>query len=1035
MTRPVGDTVLSLHDARSSTPDSVVAPGGLLERYAVIEEVGRGGMGVVLRAYDPKLQREVALKVVRAESSETEARLNREARAMAALNHPNVVAIYDVTVHETPGPCKPQIQVVLAMEFVAGCTLRRWRELEERSTEEILDTLVQAGRGLAAAHREGLLHRDFKPDNVLVGDDGRVRVSDFGLARVDGDRNTQSAIMRATGEWDDIGEDDLTRVGTILGTPKYMAPEQHRAQTLDAAADQYAFCVTLWEALLDAPPFKGRTLDALLQEKLSGPPAFPRGVAAVPSRVVEALRRGLSPDPRERFATTDDLLAVLAPPPATIWRARGLMLAAAGGVVGLAATWIAMRADDTLCSGAEDQLAGVWDSARRDALESAFVEGDIGFAADVWQRIGPQLDAWGSEWIAMHEDSCEATRLRGEQSEAVMDLRIACLHRARQQLHAVVDVLAEPTPTTVENAHEVVDGLPALQRCADVEALQADVPPPDSHEAEAVAAIRTDLADATARRRAGEYAPAFEAVRRADTASTEIDYRPVRTEVLVELGTILSAMDRYDEAEAALREAQQLGAQWRQWDAVRVATNRLILVLGYEKAAYTEALTLRELALGLSSESPEAEAFARNNIGLVLVRLGRFEEAEAEHLAALELRRTALGPDHPDVASSRNNLANVLIEQGRYAEAEAEYRASFELRKAALGPDHPEVAISRNNLGLLLQELGKYEEAEAEHRAAMAMRIGAFGPQHPDVAASRNNLGMVLQLQNRFDEAEAEYRGALALWERTLGSEHPNIARSRMNLASVLSASGRQPEAEAEYRAALASQLAKWGPEHPEIAATRHNLAIALKSQGKLAEAEAEFRAAIELRTKLLGAEHPDVASTRNNLGNVLKEQGKLDEAEAEHRIALAVRLESLGAEHPEIATSHYNIGAILFEAGNYDEAEAEYRTAITMREKLLAADHVETAEARQALANVLLRKGERDEAVKLLERAWEVEEHATARPANRGHTAFHLAQAIWPTQRDRARTLAEAAQRSYAQAGPLLEEDRADVVAWLRTH
>jgi tetratricopeptide (TPR) repeat protein len=306
----------------------------------------------------------------------------------------------------------------------------------------------------------------------------------------------------------------------------------------------------------------------------------------------------------------------------------------------------------------------------------------------------------------MHAETCEATRVRGEQSESVMDLRIACLHRARLELLAVVDVLSDATPTTVENAHEVVDGLPALLRCADVEALQADVPPPEPDEAEVVVAIRGDLADATARRRAGEYAAAFAAVSRADTASAAIAYQPVRTEVLVELGTVHNAMGRYDDAEAALRHAQQLGARWQQWDAVRIATVRLILVLGYEKAGHAEALALRELALGLSADAPEAEAWARNNIALVLSRQGKYEEAEAEHLSALELRRAALGPDHPVVASSRNNLANVLIEQGRYAEAEAEYRAAFDVRSAALGIDHPEVAASRNNLGLVLHDEG-----------------------------------------------------------------------------------------------------------------------------------------------------------------------------------------------------------------------------------------------------------------------------------------------------------------------------------------
>ncbi len=975
VTRPLGDSVLSL-PSTSSAEQPIVAPRGLLGRYAVIEEVGRGGMGIVLRAYDPKLHREVALKVVRAESTETEARLNREARAMAQLNHPNVVAIYDVSVGE-PADRPGQLQVVLAMEYVAGVTLRRWRVIDDRTTAEIVDALVQAGRGLAAAHREGLLHRDFKPDNVLVGDDGRVRVTDFGLARVGSDRNTKSAVMQRSGVWSEVGEDDLTRVGTILGTPKYMAPEQHRAETLTAAADQYAFCVTLWEALLDEPPFKGRTVDALVQEKLAGPPPWPR-TADVPARIGEALRRGLDPDPLERFATMDDLLDGLAPKPASSWRARGPVLAAAGATVALAVGWAATRGADALCTGTEKQLAGVWDDARRERVEATFLDGRIAYAADVWARVGPQIDAWATAWTQMHTDACEATRVRGDQSEAVMDLRIACLHRARTQLAAAVDVLADATPTAVENAHELVDALPALSRCADVEALQTDVPAPDPDEVDAVAAIRADLAEATARRHAAEYEAAFAAVRRADEASAELRYAPVRTDVLVELGAIHSAMARYDEAEAALRRAQQLGARWRQWDAVRQATVRLVLVLGHEKAAHAEALALRELALGLSSDTPEHEATARNTIGLVLTRLGRYEEAEAEHLAALELRREALGEDHFDVAGARNNLANVLVEQGRYAEAEAEYRAAFAVRSAALGADHPDVQASRNNIGLVLQQLGKYEDAEVEHRAALEARKRVLGPEHPDVAMSLNNLGMVLHMQGRFEEAEAQYREAVALWTKALGPDHPHVARTRGNVGSALAASGREAEAEVELRAALEIQLAALGPDHPDLAATRNNLAIALKGQGKLAEAEAEFRATIALREATIGPDHPVTASTRGNLANVLHDQGKHEEAEAEQRAALALLTKALGTDHPEVGTARHNLALAIASRGRLEEAETEFRVALDERLKALPDDHPDVASTMEALGGLLERRGKRAEAKAMLDRAAEIRAGAT---------------------------------------------------------
>jgi serine/threonine protein kinase len=234
-------------------------------RYLVIGEIGRGAMGFVLRAYDPKLQREVALKRVRTGllGDEARVRLIREARAMARLNHPNVVAVYDVELAENAG-------VVLVMEYVPGTTLRQWLLRDPApSVLQIIESFVAAGRGLAAAHTEGLLHRDFKLDNVLVGTDGRVRVTDFGLARVTADRGADESTGRRS--HDDGDDAELTAAGTVMGTPAYMAPEQHEGRELDARADQFGFCVALWRALTRKWPFEGRG-NELPEAKLAGPP-------------------------------------------------------------------------------------------------------------------------------------------------------------------------------------------------------------------------------------------------------------------------------------------------------------------------------------------------------------------------------------------------------------------------------------------------------------------------------------------------------------------------------------------------------------------------------------------------------------------------------------------------------------------------------------------------------------------------------------------------------------------------------------------
>ncbi|MCA9677685.1 MAG: serine/threonine protein kinase, partial [Myxococcales bacterium] len=229
--------------------------GAEIGRYLVLDKVGEGGIGVVLSAYDPQLDRKVAIKLLRrdrrqAASTGGRERALTEARALARLVHPHIVAVHDA------GLLDDEIYVV--MELVDGTDLRGWLDAGSRVRDEILDVFVQAGEGLAAAHDAGLVHRDFKPDNVLVGKDGRVRVADFGLARVldagtpsgaPDDRDAASA-----------GPVDLTVTGAFVGTPAYMAPEQIDAGRVDAAADVFAYCASLWEALFAARPFEAPTL-------------------------------------------------------------------------------------------------------------------------------------------------------------------------------------------------------------------------------------------------------------------------------------------------------------------------------------------------------------------------------------------------------------------------------------------------------------------------------------------------------------------------------------------------------------------------------------------------------------------------------------------------------------------------------------------------------------------------------------------------------------------------------------------------------
>ncbi len=319
--------------------------GDRIGRYLVLSALGAGGMGVVFAAYDPQLDRKIALKVLRGgrdyNTKDARARLRREAQAIAQLSHPNVVAAYDVG--QVDGTLEDG-DLYIAMEFVEGDTLTKWLKAYPRSWREIVDVFLQAARGLVAAHSVGLLHRDFKPDNVLVGGDGRVRVTDFGLARSlmfpAGQHEIRPRHATATAL-----NQDLTATGTVLGTPRYMAPEQLRGPDIDARADQFSFSVALYEALYGAHPLPGATAVAMLeQNEKANPPPTDSAAKKIPATIARAVMRGLERDRARRFPSMAALISELVPPPARAPMRYAVVGAIAVVAVGTAAAAFLTRA-------------------------------------------------------------------------------------------------------------------------------------------------------------------------------------------------------------------------------------------------------------------------------------------------------------------------------------------------------------------------------------------------------------------------------------------------------------------------------------------------------------------------------------------------------------------------------------------------------------------------------------------------------------------------------------------------------------------
>ncbi|HEV7559814.1 MAG TPA: serine/threonine-protein kinase, partial [Kofleriaceae bacterium] len=400
---------------RPSDPALALAADMTVGRYIIQRALGAGGMGVVYAARDPELDRVVAVKVLRGDDGPSmQERLRREAKAMAQVAHPNVVAVYDV------GAIGDRI--FIAMEYIDGETLSHW--LKTRRTQRaILDAYRDAGRGLAVAHAAGIVHRDFKPENVLVGKDGRVRVVDFGLARTAGMAEPASIFRSA--DHTPISPDaptelaNLTKTGAMVGTPYYMAPELYDGAAGDARSDQFSLCVALFTALYARRPFDGDTLQTLADNTREGRINEP--ASRVPRRIRAAIRRGLAVDPAARFGSIEELLVELEPPS----RLRVLIPVAAIAMIGVGAgLWKlspSVVAPDERCTGAVAAFAPAWNPERRAAIDKAFGASHLPYAPFAAHEVDDALDRYADGWIAAHTDACRASQVRGEQTEAMLD--------------------------------------------------------------------------------------------------------------------------------------------------------------------------------------------------------------------------------------------------------------------------------------------------------------------------------------------------------------------------------------------------------------------------------------------------------------------------------------------------------------------------------------------------------------------------------------------------------------------------------------
>jgi tetratricopeptide (TPR) repeat protein len=828
-------------------------------------------MGVVYAAYDPDLDRKVALKLLlpgqRDPEEQGRARLLREAQAMARVSHPNVITVHDVG---TFGQ-----QVFVAMEFIQGQTLHDWLRQGGHSWREILRVFLEAGRGLAAAHRAGLVHRDFKPANVLIGNGARVYVTDFGLARLAaarGEEDEEPTLGNPAppGEGSGSGlSSDLTTAGVILGTPKYMPPEQYTAQGVDARADQFSFCAALYWALYVKRPFDPRQVERLAAQALEPSGALSGGVlravppgslireppreSPVPAWARRAVLRGLSPHPDDRFASMEALVEALSQQSRRA-RWRGALLAA--GTLGLASLGLGvhLHRQSQVCAGSEALAATAWSPAARQQVEAAFAATGRPFAAESAERVARLLDGYARDWTRMHTEACEDTRVRGVQTEDLLSLRMVCLERRRKDLGALVGQLADADGKVVERAVDAAAALPSLLPCGDIESLADQAPrPADPDRRATIDRLDARLAELKALFDAGRYPRALEEARRLQPEVDTAAWQPLRAELHNHLGWLQQQMGEVDPGLRALEHALDAAESSRS-DRLRLEILiRLVFALA-NHGRTQEAERWGEVAEALLTRlggEPQLAMDLLGNLGNLRMMQGRYSQARDFFEKARALQEGTLGAEHPKRARVSFSLGLAALRLGESERAIQLLTEALQQTEAAKGRVHPELGNRHAMLATALRESGDPARALEHARAALEVRKATLGPEHPLVGDALDEAGMCLIDLKRHDEALASFRLAVELKRRVLGPDHADLSYSYDGIGQVLLAQGRAADAVMPLRQALAYEEAE--PE--ALAQTGFALARALWETGR---APADSRAeALRARERYLKLEKP----------------------------------------------------------------------------------------------------------------------------------------------------------------------------------
>ncbi|HWB79051.1 MAG TPA: tetratricopeptide repeat protein [Nannocystaceae bacterium] len=759
----------------------------MIGRFRVTRRLGEGGMGRVYAAIDAELDRRIAVKLLAdpaTSGSVARERMLREARSLAKLSHPHVVAIFDVGEHYG--------SIFLAMEFVDGMSLADWQR-DAQPWRVVLDKYLQAGEGLAAVHDTGLVHRDFKPANVLIDAGGRVKIADFGVALAEASAETIPDGVRAS-EYDPAvsGSLRLTATGALLGTPLFMSPEQLRGRTVDTRSDQFSFCFALYDAVFGTPPF---SIDQRRDRDLRLEP----GTRSAPGWLRAVLQRGLALHPQDRWPDMPTLLRAL-----RRGANRGRTFAILGGVVvggsivASASAWIATPS----CEGAGTAIDRVWNDRRGEDVRAAFTATGMAYAATTAETVVSQMDGLAQEWSATRVDVCSDHQLWRARSMEFHDASMACLDRRLVDIGTLATQLDRIDAAGVQHAGSLVATLTPTRNCVDPQWLEQST---RYYEAPEAGELREQVVAAKLELTVGHLEPALRAAEALSERARELETERVRAEATGVRAAALEQLGRWDEAEATYVEAIRL-ADGSHHDELAVELWRGLVGMAAYREDFEAAdhwLALLDGAVLRIGDAPAARAHYLVGRGLVAYGRADYAAAEESFRRALALFDEAGLSEEPAALETMRRLAGQLSNLGQTGAAVELYQRTVAITRARLGDGHPFIARLEFNLGLIDRDAERLAPALEHFERAIAIEEPIYGPESERL---RSLYLVTADAKQRLGDAV----GARPFAERAhrlsqrLPAHHSERAHATMVLARVEVFTGNPRPAIARFEELLA---------------------------------------------------------------------------------------------------------------------------------------------------------------------------------------------------------------------------------------